>query len=219
MFSKVFTSAALVLALALQASAHAAVAPALGVAGTLKRANVQRPSTKKPCGRVNIASTIDSSSAITASAAGTFTAVATNFNAGADGSRSFTANVDATGTGTNFVAAQVTTNGDAAPTSVGSQTLSVSLPAGTKCTGGTSGNVCLVQFVSTAGFGNCVAVTQGAAAAAAAAPAAAATKKKAARAGTLAARALMAELASEIEARAEETVEIVKRGVASWLFA
>ena len=33
--------------------------------------------------------------------------------------------------------------------------------------------------------------------------------------GTLAARALLAELA-EIEARAEESIEVVKRGVSSW---
>ena len=35
------------------------------------------------------------------------------------------------------------------------------MPAGTKCTGGTSKNLCLASFVTTAGFGNCVAVSQG----------------------------------------------------------
>jgi len=206
MFSKVFTSAALVLALVFQVSAHAAVAPALGVTGGKPvRANVQRPSTAKPCGNVNVASTINSATTVAANAAGVFAVTGTNFNAGADGSRSFTAKVDATGKGTKFVAAKITTNGQAAPTNVGSQTLSVSLPAGTKCTGGTTGNKCLVSFTSTSGFGNCVVVTQ----------AKAAAKREYLRAGTLAARALLAELA-EIEARAEESIEVVKRGVSSW---
>jgi hypothetical protein len=208
MFSKVFTSAALVLALVLQASAHAAVAPALGVAGgTPVRANVQRPSTAKPCGTINIASTINSATTVAANAAGVFTVTGTDFNAGADGSRQFTAKVDPTGKGTSFVAAKITTNGIAAPTTVGSQSLVVSLPANTKCTGGTTGNKCLVSFVSTAGFGNCVVVTQ----------AAAAAKREYLRTGTLAARAVLAEL-SEIEARAEEGIEVVKRGVSSWFF-
>ena len=35
------------------------------------------------------------------------------------------------------------------------------MPAGTKCTGGTSKNLCLASFVTTAGFGNCVVVSQG----------------------------------------------------------
>ena len=40
------------------------------------------------------------------------------------------------------------------------------LPAGTACTGGATGNKCLVSFTTAGGFGNCVAVSQGAAAAA-----------------------------------------------------
>ncbi|PPQ84906.1 hypothetical protein CVT25_004574 [Psilocybe cyanescens] len=161
MFSKVWTSAALVLALALQVSAHAAISPALGVKGTPVRNNVKRPNNANPCGSgVNIASTLDSSTAVTANAAGTINAVAINFNGGADGSRKVTAKVDATGTGKNFVTMTVNTNGDAAPTNVGQQNIVATLPAGTKCTGGAAKNKCLVQFVTTAGFGNCVAVTQ-----------------------------------------------------------
>jgi hypothetical protein len=67
-----------------------------------------------------------------------------------------------------------------APNAVGSDQLTVALPAGTKCTGGASKNKCVVEFVSTAGFGNCVVVQQGAAGAAA--PAAAAAAKPAAAA-------------------------------------
>ncbi|KAF8155571.1 hypothetical protein B0H34DRAFT_675744 [Crassisporium funariophilum] len=173
MFSKIWSTSALVLALCLQAHAHAAVSPVLGVSGTPVRGNVERPSTANPCGSgVNIASELDSSTAVAASAAGVVNAVAINFNGGADGSRKVTAKVDATGKGTNFVAMTVTTNGDAAPASVGSQPIVASLPAGTKCTGGANGNLCLVQFTTSAGFGNCVAVSQGAAAAAGGATAA-----------------------------------------------
>ncbi|KAF8191817.1 hypothetical protein BJ912DRAFT_1031473 [Pholiota molesta] len=202
MFSTVFTSAVLALALALQASAHAGVSPALGVTGTLARANVQKPSTASPCGKVDIASAIGTSTAVAADAAGSFNAVATNFNAGKDGSRSFTAKVDATGTGASFVAAQVTTNGDAAPTDVGSQPLAVTLPAGTKCTGGANKDSCLVQFVSASGFGNCVVVTQAAAATAAAAPAAASAAATDAAAAASAAAATDAAAATTAAAAA-----------------
>jgi len=36
------------------------------------------------------------------------------------------------------------------------------MPAGMNCTGGASGNLCLASFKTTAGFGNCVVVSQGA---------------------------------------------------------
>lgn len=132
MFSKIWTFAILIIALALQAQAHAAVSPVLGVAGAAKRSDVQRPSAANPCGAgVNIAGTIDKSTAVQAAADGSFKATAVDFNAyvhtlrvckmplpyllscsGGDGSRQFTAQVDATGVGKTFVAAKVTTNGD-----------------------------------------------------------------------------------------------------------
>jgi len=133
MFSKIWTSAALVLALTLQVTAHAAVSPALGVSGTPVRNDVKRPSANSPCGAgVNIANTIDTSTAVAASAAGSFNADAISFNGGGDGSRKVTAKVDATGKGTKFVAMSVTTNGDPAPKSAGSQPIVAALPAGTK---------------------------------------------------------------------------------------
>jgi len=211
MFSKIWTSAALVLALALQVSAHAAIAPALGVSGTPGRNDAKRPNANSPCGAgVNIANTIDTSTVAAANAAGSFNAVAINFNGGGDGSRQVTAKVDATGKGTKFVAMSVTTNGDAAPKNTGSQPIVASLPAGTKCTGGKSGNKCLVQFVTSAGFGNCVVVSQGAAAAAAGGG-----KKQKVAAGSRAARSLL----TELEARGGETVEVAKRGITSWIWA
>ncbi|CAA7264422.1 unnamed protein product [Cyclocybe aegerita] len=153
MFSKLFTSGALVLALCLQrVSAHAAVAPALGVNGTPVRNNFRRPNNANPCGAgINIANAIDSSTAVAANAAGSFTATAINFNGGGDGSRQVTARVDATGTGQNFVAATVTTNGNRAPNNVGSEQIVASLPAGTQCTGGQAGNRCLVGAGTAAG--------------------------------------------------------------------
>ncbi|KAG8741061.1 hypothetical protein FRC10_003401 [Ceratobasidium sp. 414] len=152
-----------VAALAAHVLGHAVVQPVMGVAGTAKRSDTQRPSTAKPCGKTAL-STIDSSSAI-AMTGTTFTATATNFNANKDGSMQFTAQVDATGAGKSFQAATITKNGPLAPPKVGETAqLSVSLPAGTKCTGGASKNLCLVSFKSASGFGNCVVVKQGGAA-------------------------------------------------------
>ena len=82
LFSKnIVAAAALLLSVSLQAHAHAAISPMLGVKGTPKRSDVQRPSTAKPCGAVNIAQTLDSSTAIPLNADGTFTATIQNFNA------------------------------------------------------------------------------------------------------------------------------------------
>ncbi|KAI0346415.1 hypothetical protein BDW22DRAFT_1388565 [Trametopsis cervina] len=193
MFSKLFFALSLVLGLTLQVSAHAAITPQLGVNGTPVRNDVQRPSTQSPCGNVNIAQTINTSQAAQLQASGSFVATIHNFNAGVDGSREITkALVDPTGTGKNFVAATVTKNGIKAPTDVSSQQLTVQLPAGTKCTGGSGKNTCLVSLTTAGGFGNCVAVKSGAAAAPAANNAAKQGKgKRDARAyGSRAARAM-----------------------------
>jgi len=174
MFSKYLTVAVVFLAASIEVHAHAAVAPVLGVAGTPKRSDVKRPSTAAPCGAgVNIAQELGTSQAVTANG-DSFTVQAINFNAGADGSREVSGSVDATGTGTNFVPITITKNGDGAPTSTGTDQIEASLPAGTKCTGGANKDTCLVSFVTTSKFGNCVAVKQGAGGAAAAGNAAAA---------------------------------------------
>jgi hypothetical protein len=80
MFSKTFIAPLFLLALTSSVNAHAAVAPALGVKGTPSRSDVQRPSTGKPCGNVDIAQNLDSSTAVPAGANGTFSATAINFN-------------------------------------------------------------------------------------------------------------------------------------------
>ena len=72
-------SIALCLALSLQAHADAAISPALGVQGTPTQADAQRPSAANPCGNADLAA-IDTSTAVTAAANGTFSATITNFN-------------------------------------------------------------------------------------------------------------------------------------------
>ncbi|KAI0754373.1 hypothetical protein C8Q80DRAFT_1266015 [Daedaleopsis nitida] len=180
LFSKnVIAAAALLLSVSLQAHAHAAISPMLGVKGTPARSDVQRPTTAKPCGSVNIAKTFDTSSTIALKANDSFAATIQNFNAGVDGSLQITTvKVDPTGTGKKFVAATMIKNGEKAPTTVKSEQLTVQLPAGTQCTGGATKNKCLVSFTTAGGFGNCVVVQ---------------SAKKAARedaVGTRAARAL-----------------------------
>ncbi|KAF7974145.1 hypothetical protein HWV62_13381 [Athelia sp. TMB] len=93
---------------------------------------------------------------------------------GLDGSRRVKAQIDPTGTGEAFTDLEVTTNGDLIPLDVGSQQITVAMPAGMVCTGGANGDTCLVSFKSAGGFGNCIGVTNNATAAAtpAAAPAA-----------------------------------------------
>ncbi|KAJ7655672.1 hypothetical protein DFH06DRAFT_1329112 [Mycena polygramma] len=177
----VLACASILFALAAQTSAHAIPNPALGVKGTPKRSDVQRPSTGSPCGSVNIASTLDTSTAIAAAADGTVTFQVQNFNAGADGSTSVAVQVDATGAGKKFVAATVKTNGNKAPSKVESDKVVVSLPAGTKCTGGKAKNLCLLSVKTTAGFGACTVVSQGKAAAAPPAAKPAAAKPAAAK--------------------------------------
>jgi len=202
-FANLFVFSALLLSLVGQALGHAAVAPMLGV-GTPKRSDVKRPSAANPCGAgVNIAGLFDSSTPAVASASGAFTVKVTSFNGGTDGSRQVTAKVGANGKATTLTAATVTKNGLNNPAGSGSQDVTVQLPAGTKCTGGTTKNKCLVQFVTSAKFGNCVVVQQGAAA----------QVNKVA--GTRAARALLGEL----EQRGEEIVDVVKRKASQWIWA
>lgn len=167
MISKTFFISAVILALGLQVNAHAIVTPALGVKGTATRSDVQRPSTANPCGNTAV-SDIDTSTPVVAAADGTMTMNITNFNGGTDGSRAIkTMQIDTTGTGKSFKAAPasaITQNGVAAPSSAGTQQLTVTMPAGTTCKGGKTGNLCLMSFTTDGGFGNCVVGQQGGAA-------------------------------------------------------
>jgi len=196
--------------------AHAGISPQLGVDGTPKRSDVKRPSNNQPCGSgVNIASALDTSTAVPVDGQGDVNVTVLNFNPGKDGSRQVTAKIDPTGTGKNFVKMTITVNGDPAPQNTGSQDVVAKLPPGTKCAGGAKKNKCLAQFVTTSGFGNCVVVSQGADAGVEGADDPASTKKKEGKnkgsgkkgqkkdggkkqAGTRAARALLAEVANDL---------------------
>jgi len=172
-------STVVLMALSARVAAHAGVSPALGVTGTFTKADVQRVVAGSDCGSTNVAATIDSSTAVAADpTTGSFSVTGSSFDPGSDGSTSVTALVDTTGTGKSFTGTvDVTTNGNAVQTaSTSTQPIVAALPAGTKCTGGAAGNLCLVAFKTTAGFQNCVVVSQGAASNAAAGTAAAAAE-------------------------------------------
>lgn len=162
MLSKILASSVLVLALCHQVTSHAIVTPALGVKGTAVRADVQRPSSAKPCGaNVNdISNAIDSAMTVAVNANGSFHVTGTSFNGGTDGSLQFKGQVDSSGNGTHFVSMPITMNGNNSPPGAESTMMVASLPPGTKCTGGKTGNLCLAQFISGAGFGNCVVLSQ-----------------------------------------------------------
>jgi len=164
MFAKIWASSLLVLALCLQVTAHASVSPLLGVQGDATRADVKRPTGANPCGAgVNIVSEFASSTAVTADASGSVQLNATCYNGGTDGSLLFKAQVDPTGTGKHFVPMDIITNGPNSPPKAESVPITAQLPSGISCTGG-SGKQCLAQFISGAGFGNCVVISQSAAA-------------------------------------------------------
>jgi hypothetical protein len=144
------------------ANAHAVISPALGVVGQPIRADAQRPKKSSPCGKMDIASNIDTTEPIIAAADGSFSTQIQNFNRLIDGSRSISGTVDPTGTGNSFAGkVTMTQNGSKAPFELGTEPIAATLPAGTKCTGGASGNLCLVSFKSISGFGNCVVVQMG----------------------------------------------------------
>jgi len=194
MFSKVFATVSVMLAVSSQVHGHGGVQPFFGVTGTLAKSDISKLVASSPCGNVDIASSLDTSTAVPAAADGTFDVTGVTFDTGSDGSESVSANVDPTATGASFTTpVTITTNGDPAPatTSVASPIVAA-LPAGTTCTGGAAGNLCLVQFVTTAGFANCVAVSQGAASTASNATTAATTASNATTAATTASNATTA---------------------------
>ncbi|KAI0358034.1 hypothetical protein OH77DRAFT_1373086, partial [Trametes cingulata] len=156
--------AVLCLSISLQAHAQAAIFPALGVRGTPSRSDVQRPSKHGECGKVDIHKAIDSSQAVQADGNGKFSVKVLNFETGKDGSRELTeALVDPTGKGSSFESVKIVQNGDRTPTSTGTQEIVAQLPSNADCSGGSSGNRCLVSFKTAGGFGNCVVVQKGAA--------------------------------------------------------
>nr|GAT54156.1 predicted protein [Mycena chlorophos] len=156
----------LLLALVAQTAAHAIPNPALGVKGTPKRSDVQRPSSSSPCGSISVANNIDTSTTTPVAADGSVTIQIQNFNAGTDGSTALkTVSVNEDGTGKSFAThATIKTNGNPDPSKVESDKVVFVLPQGTKCTGGKAGNLCVVTVTVTAGDDGASATTTEAAA-------------------------------------------------------
>lgn len=161
MLSKVLLAFSFAVALSLQVQGHALITPALGVKGKGVRNDVQRPSGDKPCGNIDFAKNLDTSTPVVAGADGSFALTVTNFNGGKDGSRQVAIKVNGAADGKNFANANVSKNGQNNPANTGSEQVTASLPPGTKCTGGKNKDLCLATVSTTAGFGNCVVIQQG----------------------------------------------------------
>jgi hypothetical protein len=80
MMKKMLFPFVMALSFMLQTYAHTIIAPPLGVNGTATRNDVQRPSQKAMCGKININDTLSSSIPVIARDDGTFVVNATNFN-------------------------------------------------------------------------------------------------------------------------------------------
>jgi len=119
-----------------------------------------------PCGRgvaagqINIAGEIEKAIKSGLPTVGANGEVSMNWqqvNGGSDGGGPGNAVIDVTGTGKNFVPLQISKDfGDGGSNSRNPMT--VRLPAGTKCTGGSSKNACLIRVINGPGFGSCLAV-------------------------------------------------------------
>jgi hypothetical protein len=81
MVSNSFIAFIFLLCFTTSVDAHAAIDPALGVKGNASRSDVQRPSTASPCGSINIAQTLDTSTALPVSSNGSISPTITDFNA------------------------------------------------------------------------------------------------------------------------------------------
>ncbi|KAH9986117.1 hypothetical protein BJV77DRAFT_1082340 [Russula vinacea] len=160
MISKSFVALIFLFAFTSSVNAQVCMEPALGVSGTPTAQDVRKPTDALPCGGVNIAQNLESSTPIQADKDGKFSPSSlASQRDGSGGSQSIaTVKVDPSATGNNFVAANMLTNGPSAPAQAGTQQLSVQLPTGINCTGGTGKNLCLASFVTTQGEGNCVVV-------------------------------------------------------------
>jgi len=171
--SKLFALAALASSLVMNVSGHFLIAATQADADSLARSDVTKGSTTKCTSTLGGAATI---------ANGVVSLVGKNFNGGGDGSTFITAGLSTTGATGKFSPVTVTTNGDKAPTAVGSVPLAVDL-GGADCSAGQ----CVLAMASTANFGNCVALAASGSGAAAGTTTAAADTTTTAAADTTAA--------------------------------
>jgi hypothetical protein len=143
--------------------------PALGVKKTtgLSPANAIRVSSQNPCGpNVKLAS-LSAADATALNADGTLSMSVFQING--DGAGPFNVAIDASGTGKSFntpadVTTQVPGKNGVSNAANKAFPLDIKVPAGVACSGGTSGNLCLVQVKNRSGFGGCGVIQQGAAA-------------------------------------------------------
>jgi len=163
------STCALVLAVFQSVVGDVITVPALGIAngGVDVTEDDVQPFTgfNTPCGTIDVAKNIDTSTAVPINADNTINVIGHSFAAGADGSTAVTATVDTTGTGNSFLAPlQIQQNGNAIQAIAGStQPIVAVMPDNTTCTGGAAKDLCLVQFMTAGGFSNCVVAQQGAA--------------------------------------------------------
>lgn len=80
MVSKSFIAYTFLLCFTTSVNAHAFIDPGLGVKGQGSRNDVQNPTDAKPCGNVNIAQTLDTSTALQLSSNGSISPSITDFN-------------------------------------------------------------------------------------------------------------------------------------------
>ncbi|KAG8746871.1 hypothetical protein FRC10_003393 [Ceratobasidium sp. 414] len=93
----------------------------------------------------------------TADASGSISMNWRQVNAGADGGGPGTALIDVTGTGNNFKPVTISKNfGDGGADS--DNPMTIAIPAGTICSGGSTANVCLLRVSNPPGFGSCFAI-------------------------------------------------------------
>ncbi|EJD55594.1 hypothetical protein AURDEDRAFT_109865 [Auricularia subglabra TFB-10046 SS5] len=142
--SKLVLAAATLSSLLLSVSGHAIIAADQGTLDGLRRGDVTRGNLQR-CSNFAGAGTATIQN-------GAVNLVAKNFNGGRDGSTQFTAALSTTGRNGNFQEVDVTANGVAAPNGNIESPITVAIPAGTDCSGGS----CVLTFRSAGGFGNCV---------------------------------------------------------------
>ncbi|KAF8607938.1 hypothetical protein BDV93DRAFT_434872 [Ceratobasidium sp. AG-I] len=113
-------------------------------------------------GQINVATELEAAVKAglpTVDASGSISMNWRQVNAGADGGRPGTALIDVTGTGNNFK--PVTISKDFADGGADSDNpMTIAIPAGTVCTGGSAGNACLLRVTNPPGFGSCFAIAR-----------------------------------------------------------
>jgi len=137
------------------------ITPALGVNGTLTAADLPQIAEFSPCGSPLVSNEkLDSSTPaaefVTGATSVNVEAIALANNAGLQ----FLVSLDPTGVSNNLTQITVTNQGQLSNNAGTTQELTLQLPAGLQCTGGTARNLCLIQAISNLDSGNCAVLKQ-----------------------------------------------------------